>query len=111
VTCEESIGAGRLGRFGFLCVPSASRGHAVERAFHLLLNTLNSPAADATLTGNPQDAFASAQLSLDALFDGGIDPRPAELLALRYGARSNSAKAPQTWNISLPAGVVVSIDC
>jgi hypothetical protein len=25
-------------------------------------------------------------LSLDALFDGGIDPRPAELLALRYGA-------------------------
>jgi hypothetical protein len=25
--------------------------------------------------------------------------------------RSNSAKAPVIWNSSLPAGVVVSIDC
>src|SRR5271169_1963993 len=81
----RSIGGERLGRFGFICA-SASRGHAVERAFHLLLNALNGPTADATLASNPQDAFAGAQLSLDALFDGGIDPRPTELLALRYGA-------------------------
>jgi bifunctional non-homologous end joining protein LigD len=56
--CGRSIGGERLGRFGFICVPSASRGHADERAFHLLLNALNGPAADATLAGNSQDAFA-----------------------------------------------------
>jgi hypothetical protein len=28
----RSIGGERLGRFGFICVPSASRGHADERA-------------------------------------------------------------------------------
>jgi hypothetical protein len=48
------------------------------RAAHLLLNALNSPTADATIAGNSQDDFADAQLSLDALFDGGIVP--AELL-------------------------------
>jgi len=37
--------ASALGRFGFICVPSVSRGHADERAFHLLLNALNGPAA------------------------------------------------------------------
>ena len=47
---------------------------------------LNGPAAHATLAGDLQDAFAGAQLRLDALFNGSIDPRPAELLALRYGA-------------------------
>jgi hypothetical protein len=63
------------------------------RAAHLLFNTLNGPTADATLAGNSQDAFADAQLSLDALFDGGIDPRPTELLALRYGALKASVHA------------------
>ena len=29
---ERSIGGERLGRFGFICVPSASRGDGVERA-------------------------------------------------------------------------------
>jgi hypothetical protein len=29
----------------------------------------------------------------------------------RIMLRSNSAKAPVTWNIKRPAGVVVSIDC
>jgi hypothetical protein len=57
-----------LGRFGFICAPSTSRGHAVERAFHLLLNALDGPTADATLPGNLQDALASAQLRLDARF-------------------------------------------
>ena len=41
-----------------ICAPSASRGHAVERALHLLLNALNGPAADAELAGNLQNAFA-----------------------------------------------------
>jgi hypothetical protein len=78
--------SGSCGRFSFIYSPSASRGHAVERALHLLFNALNGPAADATLAGNPQDAFADAQFRLDALFEGGIDPRSAEPLALRYGA-------------------------
>jgi hypothetical protein len=33
---ERSIGGERLGRFGFICVPSASRGHVVERAVNSL---------------------------------------------------------------------------
>src|SRR6516164_530149 len=106
--CGRAPAASRLGRFGFICAPSASRGHAVERAFHLLLNALNGAAADAALAGNLQHAFAGAQLSLDALFERGIDPRPTELLALRHSAlqpsmhtlpdhvRSNSPNAPQT---------------
>jgi hypothetical protein len=65
-------------------------------------------AADAALAGYLQHAFADAQLSLDALFHSGIDPRPTELLALCHSAlkasvhalaimpRSNSANAPQT---------------
>jgi hypothetical protein len=61
-------------------------GLADERAFHLLPDALNGAAADAALAGNLQHAFAGAQLSLDALFKRGIDPRPTELLALRYGA-------------------------
>jgi hypothetical protein len=40
-----------------------------------LLNALNRPAAAAALAGNLQHAFAGAQLSLDALFKRGIDPR------------------------------------
>jgi hypothetical protein len=53
---------------------------------HILLNALNGPATNAKLAGNLQHALAGAQLSLNAFFDGSIDPRPAELLALRYGA-------------------------
>ena len=75
------------GRLSFICdAPSTSRGHGGERAFHLLLDALNGAAADAALAGNLQHAFAGAQLSLDALFKRGIDPRPTELLALRHGA-------------------------
>jgi hypothetical protein len=43
--CGRSIGGEHLGRFGFICVPSTLRGHGVERAFHLLLDALNGPAA------------------------------------------------------------------
>src|SRR5215469_4005042 len=80
-------------RFSFICAPSASRGHADERAFHLLPDALNGAAADATLAGNLQHAFAGAQLSLDALFKRGIDPGPTELLALRHGALEASVDA------------------
>src|SRR6516162_1278875 len=45
----------------FICAPSTSSGHVGERAFHLLLNALNGPAADAALAGNLQHAFAGAQ--------------------------------------------------
>src|SRR5215471_17347373 len=64
------------------CAPSASRDRADERAFHLLLNALHRTSADAALTRDLAHAFAGAQLRLDALFDGGIDFRPTELLAL-----------------------------
>ena len=59
-----------------------SRERAGERACHLLLNALHRAGANATLARDLADAFAGAQLRLDALFDGGIDFRPTELLAL-----------------------------
>src|SRR6516164_5513517 len=75
-----------FGRCRFTCAPSASRDHADERAFHLLLNALHRASADAALTRDLAHALAGAQLRLDALFKGSIDPRPTELLALRHGA-------------------------
>jgi hypothetical protein len=78
-------------RANFICAPFALRGHVGERAGHLPPNTLNGPAANAKLAGNLQDAFAATQLRLDAFFDGGIDPRPAKLLALRFGAAAFAA--------------------
>jgi hypothetical protein len=59
-----------------------SRERAGERACHLLLNALHRAGANATLARDLAHAFAGAQLRLDALFDGGIDFRPTELLAL-----------------------------
>jgi hypothetical protein len=67
---------------GAICAPSASRGHADERAFHLLPDALHRAGADAQLARDLAHALAEAQLSLDAFFDGGIDFRPTELLAL-----------------------------
>jgi hypothetical protein len=77
---------------GAICAPSTSRGHADERAFHLP-DALNGAAADAALAGNLQHAFAGAQLSLDALFERGTDPRPTELFALRDRALEASVDA------------------
>src|SRR5215470_3992864 len=37
------------GRFSFICAPSASRGHAHERAAHLIRNTLHGAIAYANL--------------------------------------------------------------
>src|SRR6516164_7042194 len=39
-----------FGRCRFTCAPSASRGHADERADHLLLDALHRTSADAALT-------------------------------------------------------------
>jgi hypothetical protein len=59
-------------------------------------------------------AFSSALRSLSGL------PKVLPLATARFNpacirwrimARSNSAKAPVTWNISFPEGVVVSIAC
>src|SRR6516165_5164643 len=66
----------------FICAPSTSRGHADERAFHLLPDALHRACADAALTRDLAHALAGAQLRLDSLFDGGIDFRPTKLLAL-----------------------------
>jgi hypothetical protein len=71
------------GRFGFVCVPSASRGRAVERAFHLLLNALNGPTANAALAGNPQHALAEAQLSLNGSIRGLPSCLPCAMARLR----------------------------
>ena len=65
-----------------ICAASASRGHADERAFHLLLNALHRAGADAALARDLAHARAGAQVRLDALFDGWIDFRPTKLLAL-----------------------------
>jgi hypothetical protein len=85
-----------------------------ERAFHLLPNAPNDVAADVQLTGNFQDAFAQAQLSLNAPFHCVIDPRPTKLLDLcelaytrlpDHAAPRQGHRRPE--NISLPAAVVV----
>jgi signal transduction histidine kinase len=47
----------------FICAPSASRGHADERALHLLLNALNGAAADAALAGNLEAGQLVLELS------------------------------------------------
>jgi hypothetical protein len=67
---------------------------SLERASHFPRNALDGAVADAAFAGNLQHAFASAQLSLDALFERGIDsPRPTELLALRDRALEASVDA------------------
>jgi len=76
-----------------ICALSASRGHADERAFHLLLNALHRTSADAALARDLPYAFAATQMRLDALFKRGIDPRPAELRALCDRALKASADA------------------
>jgi Resolvase, N terminal domain len=52
----RSIRGERLGRFGFICVPSASRGRAVERA----ADTLHRAGINAKTLGNPANTFTSA---------------------------------------------------
>src|SRR6516165_114027 len=71
-----------FGRCRFTCAPWASGDCADERAFHLLLNALHRTSADTALARDLAYAFAATQMRLDALFKRGIDPRPAELLAL-----------------------------
>src|SRR5262249_24381242 len=66
-----------IGRCRFIFAPSTSRDRTDERAIHLLPNALHCASADAALTRDLAHALAEAQLSMDALFDGGI-----ELLAL-----------------------------
>ena len=97
-TKRTSLRAQSMSAFGgkalsFICVPSASRGHADERAFHLLLDALHRTGADAALTRDLAYAFAATQMHLDALFKRGIDPRPAELLPLRDRALKASVHA------------------
>ena len=45
------------GCFSFICALSASRGHADERAIHLLRNALHGAGAYAEFAGNLVDAF------------------------------------------------------
>ena len=46
-----------FGRCRFTYAPSTSRGHADERAFHLLLDALNGAGADAALARDLAHAF------------------------------------------------------
>src|SRR5262249_7417440 len=50
--------------------------------WHFPRNALDGAVADAALARDLAHALAEAQLSLDTLFDGGIDLRPTELLPL-----------------------------
>ena len=93
----------------FICVPSASRGHADERAFHLLLNALHRAGADAALARDLAHAFAGAQLRLDSLFDGGIDFRPTKLLALRNRPLEASMHALPPSTMPVGCGISSSI--
>jgi two-component system, NtrC family, sensor kinase len=52
---------------------------------HLACNALHGAGADANFAGNLDDAFAGAQLRLNALFDRCADPRAPERLAGLYG--------------------------
>jgi hypothetical protein len=69
------------GCFSFICALSASRGHADERAIHLLRNALHGAGAYAEFAGNLVDAFTCAQLLLDALFNLAYASRPSVLPA------------------------------
>jgi hypothetical protein len=92
-----------FGRCRFTCALSVSRDRADERAFHLLLNALHRTSADATLARDLAYAFAATQMRLDAHFKRGIDPRPAELLALRDRALKTSVD-PLTDHAALKLG-------
>ena len=59
-------------RCRFTYAPSTSRGHADERAIHLLPNALHCACADAALTRDLAHAFAATRMRLDALFQCGI---------------------------------------
>jgi hypothetical protein len=83
--CGRSIGGERLGRFGFICVLSASRGHAVERA----ANPLHRARINAKTLGYPTYSFTNAltlvQCGLDSLLKLGRYPRPTKSFALVLG--------------------------
>jgi hypothetical protein len=82
----RSIGGERLGRFGFICVPSASRGYTVERA----ANPLHRAGINAKTLGNPTYTFTSAltliQGGEDSLLKLGRYPGPAKSFALVLGS-------------------------
>jgi hypothetical protein len=75
----RSIGGERLGRFGFICVPSASRGYAVERA----ANPLHRAGINAKTLGNSTYTFTSVL----TLIQGGQDSR------LKLGGYARPAKS------------------
>ena len=58
------------GRFSFICALSASRGHADERAFHLLLDALNGAAANAALARHKELREVEIERALRLLRQG-----------------------------------------
>jgi hypothetical protein len=78
--------ASAWGRFGFICVPSASRGYTVERA----ANPLHRAGINAKTLGNPTYTFTSAltliQGGEDSLLKLGRYPGPAKSFALVLGS-------------------------
>src|SRR5262245_54922723 len=67
-------------------IASGGGAYAVERALAPQFpgNALHRAAANPTFLGYFENALAGPQVILDSLFDGGINPRPAELLALLH---------------------------
>jgi len=57
-------------RFRFICALSASRGHADERAFHLLLDALNGAAANAALARHKELREVEIERALRLLRQG-----------------------------------------
>jgi hypothetical protein len=86
-----SIGGERLGRFGFICAPSASRGHLGERA----ADPLHRARINAKALGDAAHTFTSAltlvQGRLDSFLKLGGYPRSAESFALVLGPPKTSA--------------------
>jgi|SRR5690349_8286159 hypothetical protein len=75
----------------------------IRQRVHAGLKRAVAQGKHATLTGNLQHSFARAQLSLDALFERSINPRPTELHAplacavavIRWGADVSSDRLRQ----------------
>ena len=63
----RAIGGERLGRFGLICAPSASRGRDGERACHFLLDALHCAGAYANFADHLENALFHAAIRIAEL--------------------------------------------
>ena len=85
--------ASAWGAFGFICVPSASRGHAVERA----ADPLYRAGINAKALGNAAHPFTSAL----TFVQGRLDALPSSLARLKASADSFCDHRPLNWRAHL----------